>query len=51
MADWNNSFIPKAHATTILVIKRLLYNELDEEVKENVLAAIKEYLKKFNVNA
>ena len=45
-ADWDDN-IKKAHASIALVMKRLLNNELEEEVKQDVLAAIVKYLARY----
>jgi hypothetical protein len=47
MADWSNGDIKKAHASIALVMKRLLSNELEDEVKQNVLTAMVKYLARF----
>lgn len=49
MADWSNDNIRKAHASIILVIKRLLANDFDEAVKADIIANIVEYLRMFKV--
>lgn len=49
MADWNNQNIRKAHASIILVIKRMLANDFDERVKADIIANVTEYLKMFKV--
>lgn len=51
MADWNkDNNIRKAHASVILVIRKLLKNEFVDEVKKDVIDAIVKYLAKFEVN-
>lgn len=48
MADWNDPNTKRAHSVVSLVIKRLLNNDFeDEEVKNNVINAIVDYLKIF----
>lgn len=47
MADWNDPSIRQAHATVILVIRKLTSNELDEDLTPIVKENIKKYLARF----
>ena len=49
MADWNDVDVRKAHASICLVIRKLLTNDMVEDVKAQVVDAIAAYLKKFNI--
>jgi len=49
MADWDNDNVRKAHASIILVIKRLLANDFDEAVKADIIDSVIGYLKMFKV--
>ena len=51
MADWNkDNNIRKAHASVILVIRKLIKNEFVDDVKKDVIDSIVKYLAKFEVN-
>lgn len=47
MADWNDSDVRKAHASIALVMKRLLNNEFEHNVRESILTAMVEYIHMF----
>ena len=47
MQDWNNYLIRKLHSSIIMTLKKLKEDEFEEEVRENVLTAIKNYLARF----
>lgn len=47
MADWNNPDIKRAHASMILVIRKLIAGEFIPEIRAQVVEAIVKYLKKF----
>ena len=49
MADWNDVNIRKSHASVCLVLRKLLANDMIEEVKKSVIDSIVAYLKKFNI--
>ena len=49
MADWGDPNTKRAHAVIALVIKRLINNDFeDDEVKNNVVTAIVDYIKVFD---
>lgn len=47
MADWDNENVKRFHASIALVIKRLISNDLDEEVKDRVITYMIKYLAQF----
>ena len=50
MADWNNdNNIRKAHASILLVMRKLIKNEFVDDVKQDVIDSIVKYLAKFDV--
>lgn len=48
MADWNDKNVKALHSSVAHVIKRIMDNTLDVNVKADVINAIVDYLKKFN---
>lgn len=49
MSKWSDPNVKKAHASMVLVIRKLIKNEFVDEVKVKVITAITEYLKMFKV--
>lgn len=47
MADWSDNNIKKAHASVSLVLKKLLNNEFEEDIKTQVVDSIRTYLSMF----
>lgn len=47
MEDWNDGYVRKLHASVSLTLKKLLNNEFTEEVKNDVINSMVDYLKLF----
>ena len=48
MADWNDENVKRFHASIALSMKRLISNDLAEEVRQNLIARMVEYLAQFD---
>ena len=48
MADWSDKKIIALHSSVCMVLKKVVDNTIDPDVKADVINAIIDYLKKFN---